>query len=82
VRYQRCRGLLAGQRATANMAVGSGETIRTEMRPSGSRPDDGWTLLPQAARSSPGRLLEMANLIVHPCSPRHVRVTIDAELNV
>jgi len=51
MRYQRCFGLLAGQRATANIAIGSGGpggTTRGEPRPDAQRP-----LRLQAGRSSP-----------------------------
>lgn len=78
MRYQRCHGLLAGQRAIANTAIGSGRTEEIRGEP---RPDDGRTTWRRAARSSPAPLFGMAKLVVHLCSPRYVRVTIDAELN-
>jgi len=79
MRYQRSASLLAGERATANIAIGSegrGGITREEPRP------DAWRQQRlQAGRSSPEPHPAIVCKTVHPYSPRHVRVSIDAELN-
>jgi hypothetical protein len=73
MRYRRHSGLLAGQRATANMAVGSerpGGTTRGEPRPDAWRPNRAW-----AGRSSPDYVPLVCGSAVHPCTLRHMRVT-------
>jgi hypothetical protein len=73
MRYRRHSGLLAGQRATANMAIGSekpGGTTRGEPRPDAQRPSQ-----PPGGRSSPGFAPLVCGSAVHPCTLRHMRVT-------
>jgi hypothetical protein len=73
MRYRRHSGLLAGQRATANMAIGNegpGGTTRGEPRPDAKRP-----MQPRTGRSSPGIFPSVCGSAVHPCTLRHMRVT-------
>jgi hypothetical protein len=73
MRYRRHSGLLAGQRATANMAIGSeraGGTTRGEPRPDAQRPTQG-----RVGRSSPEVFPSICTSAVHPCTLRHMRVT-------
>jgi hypothetical protein len=74
MRYRRHAGLLAGQRATANMAIGSerpGGFTRGEPRPEAQRPKH-----PRTGRSSPGMVPSVCGSAVHSCTLRHMRVTL------
>ena len=74
MRYRRHAGLLAGQRATANIAIGSvrpGGFTRGEPRPDAEQP-----LQFRAGRSSPGMVPSDCGSAVHSCTLRHMRVTL------
>jgi hypothetical protein len=74
MRYRRRTGLLAGQRATANMAIGSARPrgiTRGEPRPDTLPPNR-----KRAGRSSPGMVPSVCDSAVHSCTLHHMRVTL------
>ena len=74
MRYRRHAGLLAGQRATANIAIGSekpGGITRGEPRPDAQQPQQF-----RAGRSSPGLVPSICGSAVHSCTLRHMRVIL------